>query len=147
MTRACCISRLAVAVSSGGCAALFRVVLSTPAIGNGPRYRLLTAGDGRSIIAVGRDAMRTRFAIRYVRAAIGHLRALPARDHGGIRDAIKDSLGHIPDTERRNRKPLEQPCVFGLAWQLRAARETGTAASMKSTGSRGSSGYWPWARR
>jgi mRNA-degrading endonuclease RelE of RelBE toxin-antitoxin system len=50
---------------------------------------------------------------------IAHLRAIPSKHHGLIRQALEGQLSHTPELETRNRKPLEQPAPFGATWELR----------------------------
>lgn len=63
--------------------------------------------------------MAGRYRIRFVDAALEHLRAIPRGDHSAIREAVSAGLGDDPQVPTRNRKPLRQPCVFGTAWELR----------------------------
>jgi mRNA-degrading endonuclease RelE of RelBE toxin-antitoxin system len=48
-----------------------------------------------------------------------HLRAIEARFHSLIRDAIEEQLRFEPETETTNRKPLRQEAAFGATWELR----------------------------
>ncbi len=48
-----------------------------------------------------------------------HLRAIERRHHSLIRETIEEQLRFEPDTETRNRKPLQWPSESGAAWELR----------------------------
>ena len=48
-----------------------------------------------------------------------HLRAIEAKYHSLIRENIQEQLLFEPETETRNRKPLQQPAVLGATWELR----------------------------
>jgi mRNA-degrading endonuclease RelE of RelBE toxin-antitoxin system len=48
-----------------------------------------------------------------------HFRAIDAKYHSLIRTTIKEQLRFEPETETRNRKPLQQPAILGAAWELR----------------------------
>jgi hypothetical protein len=48
-----------------------------------------------------------------------HLRSIEKKHLSLIRAAIREQLQFQPETERRNRKPLEQPAAFGATWELR----------------------------
>ena len=48
-----------------------------------------------------------------------HLGAIPAKYHSLIRATIRDQLLFEPESETRNRKPLQPPAVLGATWELR----------------------------
>ncbi len=48
-----------------------------------------------------------------------HLRAIETKYHSLIRENIQEQLLFEPETETRNRKPLQQPAVLGATWELR----------------------------
>jgi mRNA-degrading endonuclease RelE of RelBE toxin-antitoxin system len=48
-----------------------------------------------------------------------HLRAIESKYHSLIRTAIQEQLLFEPETETRNRKPLQRPIAFGATWELR----------------------------
>jgi mRNA-degrading endonuclease RelE of RelBE toxin-antitoxin system len=48
-----------------------------------------------------------------------HLRSIEKKHLSLIREAIREQLRFEPETETRNRKPLEQPAPFGATWELR----------------------------
>jgi hypothetical protein len=45
--------------------------------------------------------------------------AIPAKHHPLIRATIREQLFFEPQSETRNRKPLQQPAPLGAAWELR----------------------------
>src|SRR5438045_1784023 len=47
-----------------------------------------------------------------------HLRSIEKKYLSLIREAIREQLRFEPETETRNRKPLEQPAPFGATWEL-----------------------------
>jgi len=57
------------------------------------------------------------YDIEFADAAIGHLRALTARERATVVDAIDEQLSHEPLVETRNRKPLRPNPI--AAWELR----------------------------
>jgi hypothetical protein len=59
------------------------------------------------------------FAIRFVEAAIGHLKSIEAKYHGLLEAKIDEQLSHQPNVPARNRKPLRLPAPFEAAWELR----------------------------
>jgi mRNA-degrading endonuclease RelE of RelBE toxin-antitoxin system len=59
------------------------------------------------------------FALGYDRAVKEHLGAIEAKYHSLIRATIEEQLEFEPETETRNRKPLEKPGAFGATWELR----------------------------
>jgi len=48
-----------------------------------------------------------------------HLRAIEAKYHSLIRTTIEEQLRFEPETETRNRKPLQRPAALGATWELR----------------------------
>jgi mRNA-degrading endonuclease RelE of RelBE toxin-antitoxin system len=48
-----------------------------------------------------------------------HLAAIDKKRHSTILDKIDEQLLHEPNIQTRNRKPLNQPSIFGDAWELR----------------------------
>ena len=48
-----------------------------------------------------------------------HLRAIEAKYHPLIRATIEEQLPFEPETEARNRKPLQRPAALGATWELR----------------------------
>lgn len=48
-----------------------------------------------------------------------HVSKIPRKYHSLIRKEIKDQLRYEPETETKNRKPLERPSVLAFAWELR----------------------------
>lgn len=48
-----------------------------------------------------------------------HLRAIETKYHSLIRMATEEQLLFEPETETRNRKPLQQPAALGATWELR----------------------------
>jgi len=48
-----------------------------------------------------------------------HLRTIEKKHLPLIRGAIREQLRFEPETETRNRKPLEQPAAFGATWEIR----------------------------
>ena len=43
--------------------------------------------------------------------------------HSLILGTIREQLSYGADVQTRNRKPLKQPCAFGVAWELRFGPE------------------------
>jgi mRNA-degrading endonuclease RelE of RelBE toxin-antitoxin system len=48
-----------------------------------------------------------------------HLRSMEKKHLSLFRAAIREQLQFEPETETRNRKPLQQPAAFGATWELR----------------------------
>lgn len=48
-----------------------------------------------------------------------HLRAIEAKYHALVRATIEKQLPFGPETETRNRKPLQRPAALGATWELR----------------------------
>lgn len=59
------------------------------------------------------------FRLEFAPEVVGQLRAIERKYHGLIRRVIDEQLTGAPETETRNRKPLEQPAPAGAAWELR----------------------------
>ena len=59
------------------------------------------------------------FSLSYDPATKEQLRAIEPKYHSLIRAAIEEQLLFQPETETRNRKPLEQPAPFEATWELR----------------------------
>jgi hypothetical protein len=64
-------------------------------------------------------ARKQPFSLGYDRAVKEHLSAIEAKYHSLIRTTIEKQLRFEPETDTRNRKPLQQPGVFGATWELR----------------------------
>jgi mRNA-degrading endonuclease RelE of RelBE toxin-antitoxin system len=64
-------------------------------------------------------ARKQPYDLRYDRATKKHLRAIEAKFHALIRQAIERQLLFEPDKQTRNRKPLRQPAPFDATWELR----------------------------
>jgi mRNA-degrading endonuclease RelE of RelBE toxin-antitoxin system len=64
-------------------------------------------------------ARRRPFSLSYDQAVNGHLRAIEAKYHSLIRAAIEEQLLFEPESESRNRKPLQRPAPFESTWEIR----------------------------
>lgn len=64
-------------------------------------------------------ARKPRFSFSYDEAVKEHLRAIEAKYHPLIRRAIQEQLLVEPETETRNRKPLQRPTRFEATWEIR----------------------------
>jgi mRNA-degrading endonuclease RelE of RelBE toxin-antitoxin system len=64
-------------------------------------------------------AKKPPFDLIYDPEVAQHLRSIEKRHLSLIREAIREQLWFEPETETRNRKPLEQPAPFGATWELR----------------------------
>ena len=62
---------------------------------------------------------RRPFALVYDPEVKAHLRAIEPKYRGVIRTAIEEQLRFEPETETRNRKPLQRPVAFEATWELR----------------------------
>lgn len=60
-----------------------------------------------------------RFDLVYAPQVVQHLRQIAKRHHGLIRKTIERQLQFDPETETRNRKPLERPSPDFGTWELR----------------------------
>ena len=59
------------------------------------------------------------FELVYAPIVKYHLKAIEAKYHSLIREALEAQLCFEPDTETRNRKPLKRPAVYGAKWEIR----------------------------
>jgi mRNA-degrading endonuclease RelE of RelBE toxin-antitoxin system len=50
---------------------------------------------------------------------VDHLAAIERKYHRLIQKTLDEQLSHTPDSETRNRKPVEQPAPFAATWELR----------------------------
>jgi mRNA-degrading endonuclease RelE of RelBE toxin-antitoxin system len=64
-------------------------------------------------------AKRRKFALSFAPQAIEHMDLIASTYHGLLRRTIKEQLTRAPSDETRNRKPLDQPALFGSSWELR----------------------------
>ncbi len=64
-------------------------------------------------------AARRLFALIYDPEVKAHLGAIETKYRGLIRRAIEQQLRFEPETETRNRKPLQRPVAFEGTWELR----------------------------
>ena len=64
-------------------------------------------------------AKKPPFTLLYADEVKDHLKAIEAKYHSVIQSEIATQLGHEPDVETRNRKPLKRPIAFGADWELR----------------------------
>ncbi len=62
---------------------------------------------------------RKPFKLIYAPLVKGHLRAVDSKYHSLIRRTIENQLRFEPDTETRNRKPLQRPIEFEAEWEIR----------------------------
>jgi hypothetical protein len=68
-------------------------------------------------------AKKQPFALVYAPEVKHHLLAIDRQHHSSIRETLQDQLLYEPDTETRNRKPLQHPAVFEAQWELRFGHE------------------------
>lgn len=68
-----------------------------------------------TVIMVGRRP----FTLVYDPEVKAHLRVIDPKYRGLIRMAIEEQLRFEPDSETRNRKPLQRPVAFEATWELR----------------------------
>ena len=68
-------------------------------------------------------ARRRPFHLIYDVEVKAHLGAIEPGYRGLIRKTIERQLRFQPDTETRNRKPLEPPVAFEATWELRCGPE------------------------
>jgi mRNA-degrading endonuclease RelE of RelBE toxin-antitoxin system len=59
------------------------------------------------------------FALAFDPEVRQHLRAIEAKYHSLIQATIQEQLSLLPESETRNRKPLERPTTLGATWELR----------------------------
>jgi hypothetical protein len=64
-------------------------------------------------------AKQQPFTLIYDPNIEGHLQSIERKYHSLIRGAILEQLQFEPETETRNRKPLEAPAAFGATWEIR----------------------------
>jgi hypothetical protein len=64
-------------------------------------------------------ARKQQFELSHDQATKEQLRAIPAKYHSLIRKVIEQQLRFEPESETRNRKPLQQPLPFEATWELR----------------------------
>jgi mRNA-degrading endonuclease RelE of RelBE toxin-antitoxin system len=64
-------------------------------------------------------ARKQPYSLSYDRETYDHLRVIERKHYSLIRDTIQERLLFEPETETRNRKPLQQPAPFGATWELR----------------------------
>jgi hypothetical protein len=64
-------------------------------------------------------ARKKPFALSYDEGTKEQLDAIQPKYHSLIRTAIEEQLLFEPESETRNRKPLQQPAPFEATWELR----------------------------
>jgi mRNA-degrading endonuclease RelE of RelBE toxin-antitoxin system len=62
---------------------------------------------------------RPPYSLVYAPVVQQHLRAIERRHYTLIRETLEEQLLFEPDAETRNRKPLRQPALFEVQWELR----------------------------
>ena len=62
---------------------------------------------------------REPFDLIYTGGVREHLRYIERKYYSLIRDTIEQQLTYEPDTETRNRKPLQSSMIFENAWEIR----------------------------
>jgi mRNA-degrading endonuclease RelE of RelBE toxin-antitoxin system len=62
---------------------------------------------------------RRPFELVYDPEVKAHIRAIETKYHSLIRTTLETQLRFEPDTETRNRKPLERQVEFEASWELR----------------------------
>ena len=60
-----------------------------------------------------------RFTLVFAPEVVDHLDSIERKHHRLIQRVIDEQLSYTPESETRNRKPLEQPAPFGATWELR----------------------------
>ena len=60
-----------------------------------------------------------KFELGFAPEVVDHLAAIERKHHHLIRKTLDAQLSRAPDTETRNRKPVEQPSSFEATWELR----------------------------
>lgn len=78
---------------------------------------MLTSSTSVTIIMV--MAKKEPFALIYDPAIEQHLQSIEKKHYSLIRNTIDEQLRFEPETETRNRKPLQQPAAFEATWELR----------------------------
>jgi mRNA-degrading endonuclease RelE of RelBE toxin-antitoxin system len=63
------------------------------------------------------------YTIIYAPITREHLRTIDRKYYSLIRSTIEQRLGHEPDTENRNRKPLRRTAFDEASWELRFGPE------------------------
>lgn len=66
---------------------------------------------------------RRPFALVYDTEVKAHLRAIEPKYRGLVRKTIEEQLRFEPETETRNRKPLQRAVAFEATWELRLGPE------------------------
>ncbi len=61
----------------------------------------------------------SRFTVVYASRVKGHLHTIERKYHSLIRRTIAEQLSFEPDTETKNRKPLQEPVIFNATWEIR----------------------------
>lgn len=64
-------------------------------------------------------ARKLPFSFSYDQVVKEQLRAIEPKYHSFIRTAIQEQLQFEPETETRNRKPLQRPAPFEATWKIR----------------------------
>jgi mRNA-degrading endonuclease RelE of RelBE toxin-antitoxin system len=65
-------------------------------------------------------ARKQRYELVFAPEVKAHLKAIEAKYDSLIRRTIAEQLGHEPEVETRNRKPVrKQPAPFRAAWEIR----------------------------
>ncbi len=59
------------------------------------------------------------YRVTFSRETIQHLVAIDPKDRRFIVTETEKQLGHEPERETKNRKPLRRPVDFGAEWELR----------------------------
>jgi hypothetical protein len=62
---------------------------------------------------------RPQFVLIFAPETVDHLSAIERKHHRLIQRRIDEQLRFTPETETRNRKPVEPPAPFGATWELR----------------------------
>jgi mRNA-degrading endonuclease RelE of RelBE toxin-antitoxin system len=60
-----------------------------------------------------------RFDLGFGPEVVDHLAAIERKYHQLIEKTLDEQLSYEPDTETRNRKPVDQPAPFAATWELR----------------------------
>jgi mRNA-degrading endonuclease RelE of RelBE toxin-antitoxin system len=78
----------------------------------------LTVASSMTIIMVNMARKRS-FLLIFDPEVKQHLKAVEAKYYSLIRETIIEQLLFEPETETKNRKPLQRPVEFGATWELR----------------------------
>jgi mRNA-degrading endonuclease RelE of RelBE toxin-antitoxin system len=62
---------------------------------------------------------RPKFELKFAHEVVAQLDVIERKYHRLIEVTLDEQLGHTPDRETRNRKPLDQPAPFDATWELR----------------------------